>query len=61
MTLNFNFNSRVNDHIYVFKMFGSRMEAKLAASKFKAELQVGQLLQYSMPLKKTDEEGELQS
>ena len=37
------------------------MEAKLAASKFKAELQVGQLLQYSMPLKKTDEEGELQS
>ena len=34
MTLNFNFNSRVIDHICVFKMSGSRMEAKLEASKF---------------------------
>ena len=36
MTLNFNFNSRVIGHICVFKMSGSRMEAKLEASKFKA-------------------------
>ena len=41
-------------------MNGSRMEDELEAYKFKAELQVWQLLQYSMPLK-NDGDGEVQN